>query len=160
MPAARSGGSRTTSFESGDDAMNNTLMKRSMNSRRFSVALAGLVLALVSPAFWALTLDSNFLQRTGLMMWTGMALGIVCAVLASLKDRRRRTRVAAFLTALWVLLTVPSYLVFTKLPAPTDVGRMERVADFTLPDHLGQQTSLSGLLRESMVLLVFYRGYW
>ena len=160
MPAATSGGSRTTYFGSGDDAMSNTLMKTPTGGRRFALAVAGLVVALVSPAFWALTLDSNFLQRTALMMWIGMALGFACTILAALRDHRKRTRTAALLTGLWILLSVPGYLVFTKLPAPAGLGRLERVADFTLPNHLGEQTSLSGLSRENMVLLVFYRGYW
>lgn len=160
MPAATSGGSRTTYFGSGEDAVSNTLIKASTNTRRFALAVAGLALALVSPVFWALTLDSNFLQRTALMMWIGMALGFACTILAALRDHRNRTRIAAVLTGLWVLLSVPGYLVLTKLPAPSDFGGLAHIADFTLPNHLGQQTSLGDLLRENTVLLVFYRGYW
>jgi hypothetical protein len=140
--------------------MSNTLIHVPTNKRRFLLALAGLVIAVVSPIFWALTLDSNFLQRTALMMWIGMALGFVCAALAALKDYRKPTRIVALLTGFWILLSVPGYLVFTKLPAPAGFGLHAQVAEFTLPNHLGEQTSLSGLLRENMVLLVFYRGHW
>jgi peroxiredoxin len=32
--------------------------------------------------------------------------------------------------------------------------------DFTLPDHNGDEVSLSGLLRDGPVVLIFYRGEW
>jgi len=50
--------------------------------------------------------------------------------------------------------------VFTRLPAPGGDAANERISDFTLSSHLGQPVTLSGLLNEGHVLLVFYRGYW
>jgi hypothetical protein len=126
----------------------------------FALALAGLVLALVSPVFWAITLDHSFLRRTALMMWIAMAIGLACATLGAWRDVRKRTRIVALFTGVWVLLSVPSYLVFTRLPAPARVASVDRVAGVTLSDHLGQRTSLGDLLREDPVLLVFYRGHW
>lgn len=140
--------------------MSGTTATDRRTSRRFMLALAGLALALVSPLFWALTLETDFLQRTALAMWLGMTAGLLCAALAAWADRRKRTRIVAALTGLWVLLSVPGYLVLTRLPAAKEVGSVERVADLILPDHLGRPTSLAGLLSESPVLLVFYRGHW
>ncbi|MGD2110106.1 MAG: hypothetical protein PVI86_12040 [Phycisphaerae bacterium] len=140
--------------------MSNAPTGNSMGKPRFTLALAGLVLILISPVFWGLTLDNKFLQRTALMMWLAMAVGLACAVLGAYTDRRKRTRVVAALAACWVLFSIPGVSFFTRLPAPTEIAGSEPIADFTLPDHHGRKTALSGLLRDGWVLLVFYRGYW
>jgi len=126
---------------------------------RFAFALIGLILTLVSPVFWALTLDVNFLQRTGLMMWVAMAIGLVCAA-AAFPDRRLRTRIVAGFTCFWVLFSIPGFFIFTRLPAAPEFERLQQVADFSLPNQLNQMTSLSDMLADHWVLLVFYRGYW
>ena len=106
-------------------------------TRGFALSLAGLLLALVSPVFWAITLDHSFLRRTALMMWSAMALGLACAALGAWRDVRKRTRIVAVLTGVWVLLCIPIYLVFTRLPASARVAGVER---FLFSSH-----QLSGL---------------
>lgn len=45
-------------------------------------------------------------------------------------------------------------------PRSTPVGAGEVAPDFTLVDHHGRKTTLSGSRDQSSVVLVFYRGYW
>ena len=113
--------------------------------RRFAVAIAGLVLILASPALWALTLSNNYLQRSALVMWLAMIAGVLLGGLAVWQDRRRRTIVVAAINLSWVLLSIPGYLIFTRLPAPAEVST-EQVPAFTLSNHLGQPTTLENLL--------------
>jgi cytochrome oxidase Cu insertion factor (SCO1/SenC/PrrC family) len=140
--------------------MNSGPAPNARNKPRFILALAGLLLVLLSPALWALTLDVNFLQRTALPMWVTMAFGLACTVLAALWDVRKRTRIVALLCTVLVVLSVPGYLVLTRLPTPTGFATANRVPDFTLTDHLGRETTLSGLVDGGSLLLVFYRGHW
>lgn len=140
--------------------MSNASTRQADRPGRFTLAVIGLVLTLISPVAWALTLDHSFLRRTGLMMWIIMGLGLVCAAAAAMGDRRTRTRLVAILASAWVASAITIYFVFTRLPAPGGDAANERISDFTLSSHLGQPVTLSGLLNEGHVLLVFYRGYW
>lgn len=140
--------------------MNIGTLPGAKDARRFSLALAGLGATLISPLFWALTIDYSYLHRTGLIMWIVMIIGLIAAGMAARRDRRARTRVIAVMTGTWVLCLVAGYVFFTRLPPPSEVGPIDRVARLPLSDHLGQQVSLDALLHESAVLLTFYRGYW
>ena len=111
-------------------------------------------------SFGALTLDHHFLHRTALLMWFVLACGVAGSLGAAWRDGRRRTRIAAALTVLWVPLLVTAYLVVTRLPAPQPETAGDRVPNFALADHLGKSTSLHDLLRDGSILLVFYRGHW
>ena len=44
--------------------------------------------------------------------------------------------------------------------APRALGRGEAAPDFALPNALGETVRLSGLLKDSTVILSFYRGQW
>lgn len=127
---------------------------------RLLLAVAGLVLALVSPVFWMLTLDNNFLQRTGLMMWVGMGVGLVLVGVAAMQDRRKRTRLVAGATFAWVVFAAVGCAVFTQLPAPQEQAAQAEIASFTLPDHTGTPVALADLVQDEAALLVFYRGHW
>jgi hypothetical protein len=128
--------------------------------RRVALAMAGLLLALGAPLLWWLTLSNNFLHRSGLMMWLAVAAAVLCAVAAVRRDRRLRTQMIAGCTTLLVMMYVAFFVFGTRLPASSEFGRVERVADAVIFDHLGQPTSLSKLLSDGPVLLVFYRGHW
>lgn len=128
--------------------------------RRLLLVIVGLVVVLLSPVPWALMLDNNLLQRTALPMWLAMASGAGLAVWAARLDRRKRTRVVAVATVVWVLLSIPGYVVFTRLPAETSDVALASVLDATRRDHVGQSRTLRGMLRKNIVLLVFYRGHW
>ena len=140
--------------------MNEAPATKQNQKTRLTLAIIGLVLSILSPFFWAMTLDSNFMQRTALAMWIVMAVGAVCAAIALLADSRWRTRIVASLTGAWILFSLIGYVVFTRLPDAKEFETVEQVADFTLPDHEGRPTSLAQLTRDGLVLLVFYRGYW
>lgn len=136
------------------------------------------MLAIISPVFWALTLQVNFLQRTALPMWLGMLAGLILAIVAARRDRRTRTRVVAGLNLLWVAFSVVGYAVFTRLPETPEFAALGRVNMTALPDHTGRLRELgwtrdgigpgggdtaaasSGLSGERGLLLVFYRGHW
>lgn len=47
-----------------------------------------------------------------------------------------------------------------QTPRSTPLGVGEMAPDFTLVDHHGQKTTLSGSRGKNPVVLVFYRGYW
>jgi FtsH-binding integral membrane protein len=128
--------------------------------RRFALACVSLALIPLGVVLWALTLDISVLQRTALPMWLAMAVGVALALYAAGGDRRLRTSIVAALTVVWVLSSIPGYLIFTRLPDPAGLAAIDQVAEFTLPDQAGDPTTLSDLLREQSVLLVFYRGYW
>ena len=124
------------------------------------LAVVGLVLAVVSPMFWAMTLGDTLLRRTGLAMWVAMAVGLVLAVAAARRDARKRTRLIAVVTGCWVAFSVFGYLVFTRLPESAVFDDTQRIAAFTLPDQQGQPQSLDKLAGDGAALLVFYRGHW
>jgi hypothetical protein len=132
----------------------------STTPRRFGWALAGLLLGLVSPVFWALTLEHNLLQRTALAMWLAMALGLGLALWTGRGDRRARTRVVAGISVGWTLFAVIGFAVLTRLPDAQPTGEVAAVADRVVINHLGEPTSISRLLRDGPLLLVFYRGHW
>lgn len=137
-----------------------TTHRRASTKQRLWLALLGLALLPISPVLWALTLDNSLLRRTGLMMWAAMALALLCAAVAAGSDSRKRTRFVAGLVGLWVLLSIPGYLVFTRLPVPAESGTVANATDLVLADHLGRPTSLDELLQKTAILLVFYRGHW
>lgn len=132
----------------------------SAGSRRMWLAVVGLVLAVVSPMFWAMTLGDTLLRRTGLAMWVAMAVGLVLAVAAARRDPRKRTRLVAVVTGCWVAFSVVGYQVFTRLPESAVFDDTQRIAAFTLPDQQGQPRSLNELAGDGAALLVFYRGHW
>ncbi len=140
--------------------MHATLDQGSTNQPRFALAWAGFALAVISPLFWVISLGNNFLQRTAMLMWVAMMIGVALAGLAFRRDPRKRTRIVAGVTVFWALFSLTGYLAFTRLPPPASVGDIAKIVDEPLHDHLGQQTSLDDLLREDNVLLVFYRGHW
>jgi hypothetical protein len=127
---------------------------------RFGIALAGLVLMLLGPVFWMLSLDHPFLRRSGLLMWLAAAVGLVLVGWAAAKDHRRRMRVVAVLAILWLGIAAPGYLILTKLPQAAARAGGAQIEDFTLPDHDGRAVRLSELLANGPVLLVTYRGHW
>jgi len=124
------------------------------------LAVVGLVLAVFSPALWALTLGNSLMLRTGLAMWVAMAVGLVLAVVAVRRDARMRTRLVAVVTGCWVAFSVVGFFVFTRLPESVVFDETRRVAAFTLPDHQGKPISLRKLAGDGAALLVFYRGHW
>jgi hypothetical protein len=129
-------------------------------SKGLLIAVAGLVVVLASPWLWALTLDVPVLARTALAMWVGMALGVAVAVYAAWGDSRWRTRGVAAAAIGLVVLVVPAFVVFTRLPAAQLSAGVARVVDVPLEDDRGRTRTLGALLDEQAVLLVFYRGYW
>lgn len=143
--------------------MNNEITTESVEStgsRRMWLAVVGLVLAVVSPVLWVLTLGNRLMLRTGLAMWVAMAVGLVLAVVAARRDARMRTRVVAVVTGCWVAFSVVGFFVFTRLPESAVFDDTQRVAAFTLPDEQGKPTSLDELAGDGAALLVFYRGHW
>ncbi|MCO6439288.1 MAG: hypothetical protein J5J06_19530 [Phycisphaerae bacterium] len=128
--------------------------------RRFALALCGLLLALLSPMFWAMTINDSFLRWTALGMWLAMGAGLVAAIAAGWRDRRLRTRITSGLTLAWCAFAVVGFFVFTRLPEPTQAGNVEGAWDVVLQDQHGEATSLRELLRDGPVLLTFYRGFW
>ncbi len=128
--------------------------------RRLWLVLLGLGLIVLSPVGWAWTLDDALLQRTGLVMWLVMGMGLAASLVAARGDSRARTRVLATANLVLVSLAVVGFFGLTKLPAPDAFSEVRHIPEFELPDHTGTMRSLADLLRDGSLLLVFYRGHW
>lgn len=79
------------------------------------------------------------------------------------KPRRRLfLKIALAIAAvLAIAAAVGSFVVFRRLSTrgPGEVAS-GKAAEFALPDHLGETTTLAGLLEHGPAVLVFYRGHW
>lgn len=128
--------------------------------RRFAIAIVGLVLVLISPVLWVLTLRVNFLHRTGLAMWVAIAVGLAFSLWAAWGDARIRTRAVVLVDLACVALAFTVFFVFARLPESAGLAAIDQVNDFTLPDQTGKDFTLSEHLKDGPVLLIFYRGHW
>ncbi len=131
------------------------------NRRRFWLAALGLVVMLSSAFVWLLFLDNSFLRRTALPFWLTMVLGVSLGAVASWQDRRTRTRVMACVNVGFLAISIPLFGVFTRLPVPDARDPLpDRVPEFSLPNQLGETTSLTQVSAAGYALLIFYRGHW
>lgn len=131
------------------------------SQRRFWLAALGLVVMLSSVFVWLLFLDNSFLRRTALPFWLTMVLGVSLGGVASWQDRRNRTRVMAYVNAGFLAISIPLFGVFTRLPVQDATAHVaDLVPEFSLPNQLGETTSLTQVSAAGYALLIFYRGYW
>ena len=131
------------------------------SQRRFWLAALGLVVMLSSAFVWLLFLDNSFLRRTALPFWLTMVLGVSLGAVASWQDRRTRTRVMACVNAGFLAISIPLFGVFTRLPVQDARNQLpDRVPEFSLPNQLGETTSLTQVSAAGYALLIFYRGHW
>ena len=129
--------------------------------RRFWLAALGLVVMLASVFVWLLFLDNSFLRRTALPFWLTMVLGVSLGTVAAWQDRRWRTRVMACVNAGFLAVSIPLFGVFTRLPVQDATAQVaDIVPEFSLPNHLGEMTSLKQVSVAGYALLIFYRGHW
>ncbi len=131
------------------------------NQRRFWLAALGLVVMLSASFVWLLFLDNSFLRRTALPFWLTMVLGVSLGGVASWRDRRNRTRVMAYVNAGFLAISIPLFGVFTRLPVQDATDHLaDLVPEFSLPNQLGETTSLTQVSAAGYALLIFYRGHW
>jgi hypothetical protein len=60
--------------------------------------------------------------------------------------------------SLGLLIMVPTALADEPAPDKTGLGIGQKAPEFTLKDQEGEERSLSGLLKQGNVALVFYRS--
>lgn len=131
------------------------------SKRRFWLAALGLVVMLASGFVWLLFLENSFLRRTALPFWLTMVLGVSLGAVASWQDRRTRTRVMACVNAGFLAISIPLFGAFTRLPVQDATKPVpDRVPEFSLPNQLGETTSLTQVSATGYALLIFYRGHW
>ena len=129
--------------------------------RRFWLAALGLIVMLASAFVWPLFMDNSFLRRTALPLWLMMVLGVALGAVAARKDRRTRTRVMAWVNAGFLAISIPLFVVLTRLPAQAATGQvLDTVPEFSLPNELGETTSLAQISAGGYAMLIFYRGHW
>lgn len=129
--------------------------------RRFWLAALGLVVMLSSAFVWPLFMDNSFLRRTALPLWLTMALGVALGAVASWQDRRTRTRVMACVNAGFLAISIPLFVVLTRLPVQDATDQLpDVVPEFSLPNQFGETTSLTQISAGGYALLIFYRGHW
>lgn len=132
-----------------------------VSRRRFWLAALGLAVMLASAFVWPLFMDNSFLRRTALPLWLTMALGVALGAVASRQDRRTRTRVMAWVNGGFLAISIPLFVVFTRLPVQDATARVpDVVPEFSLPNQLGETTSLTQVSAGGYALLIFYRGHW
>ena len=124
------------------------------------LALAGALLAVFGPGVYFFLLDHAFLRSTGLSALVLMVPGAVLGLLAALRDRRWKVRLPGLFSVLMLAAFAGSMFWLLRLPAPAGFEDLRTAPDFTLSDHQGRQFTLSKVLAERPVLLVFYRGFW
>jgi hypothetical protein len=123
-------------------------------------AWIGLALAVAAPIAYALALPYPLMRSTGLPAWILIVAGFWIAWRVAADDTRLRTRVPAWITALFAALFVVGFFWWAELPNSSRAAALTRIDDFTLPDQDGHAVSLAELRERGPVLLVFYRGYW
>lgn len=138
------------------EANTTTVVKR----KALGLALTGLVLALAAPVGYMCLLDIPMFRSSGLPAWALLALGLVCAVVAAVRDTRLRVRLTSGGVFLFAMAFVVGFFVLTAVPAATTLSELETAPDFTLPDHNNTSVSLRDVRATGPVLLVFYRGHW
>ncbi len=129
-----------------------------VSRRRFWLAALGLAVMLASAFVWPLFMDNSFLRRTALPLWLTMALGVALGAIASRQDRRTRTRVMAWVNAGFLAISIPLFGMLTRLPVQDQSPDL--VPEFSLPNQLGETTSLTQVSAAGYALLIFYRGHW
>lgn len=120
----------------------------------------GVLLAVVGPGVYFFLLDDAFLRSTGVAAFVLMVPGAVLGLLAALRDGRWKVRLPGLFSVLMLAAFAGSFFWLLRLPAPAGLDDLRTAPDFTLPDHLGREFTLSKALIEGPVLLVFYRGFW
>jgi len=122
--------------------------------------IIGLALTLTAPAAYMLAFDQPWLRRNGLLLWSMMSAGVIVAVHAALRSRKRWTVISAALCTALLGLSLYGFYGWAALPADARFGTLTTAPDFTLPDQDHRNVALSDLRSTSRVLLIFTRGYW
>jgi cytochrome bd-type quinol oxidase subunit 2 len=131
------------------------------SAHRLWLAILALMIAMLgTPAVWYLSQASPFLRRTGLAFWAVALPGMILAIAALIRDRRRRTRVTAVAACLFGAFWMFVKVYLTALPAHSGTVETAVVPDVALTDHLGAPVRLRALARDRYLLLIFYRGHW
>jgi hypothetical protein len=89
-----------------------------------------------------------------------IAAGGAMGVIGILRDRRAWVRILCGIAVAAPVVSVIMYFGLAALPETATLAASAEAPDFTLPDHTGSATTLSSLLTEGPVMLVFYRGHW
>jgi hypothetical protein len=128
--------------------------------RRLGRALLALLLALLAPLAWGLTLGSPALRASGAAAWLLLATALLLAFSAARADRRPLVRVLASLVLLIAAALVWFFFSLATLRPQPAADELQSAPDFTLPDQQGRPVTLSERLSAGPILLVFYRGHW
>jgi hypothetical protein len=128
--------------------------------RRLGLALLSVLLCLLAPVAWALTLDSPSLRANGAAAWGLLGVALLLGASAASADRRLVVQLLAALDVALVGLFGWLFFGLAALHAQPVADELRRAPDFTLPDQRGRPVSLGAELARGPVLLVFYRGHW
>jgi len=135
-------------------------MDRQPGSRRVGRALLAVLLCLLAPVAWALTLDSPSLRASGAVAWLLFGMALLLGLSAARDDRRLVVRALAALDVVLVGLFAWLFFGLAALHPQPEADQFQRAPDFTLPDEQGRPVPLAAELARGPVLLVFYRGHW
>ena len=117
-----------------------------------------LVLFVLGPVSWFMTIDSAELRASGATVWSCYVSGLYLGTTAAWRDRRRWVRLTFAGEVGFVALSL--WLFFGLARLPEAQPEPERAPDFTLTAHDGSEISLASALAQGPVLLVFFRGHW
>ncbi len=125
------------------------------------IALVGMLITVAGGASYYLLLDVPWIRSRAIPNIAAVLLGLGLCGYALVQRRSKGVIAASAVGGLIGVVFLLSYFVLMKLPAPTTTLSPAATApDFTLPNHRGQQVTLSSWRGRGPVLLVFYRGFW
>jgi hypothetical protein len=128
--------------------------------RRLGLALLSVLLCLLAPVAWALTLDSPSLRADGAAAWAVLGVALLLGAAAATADRRLIVRLLVALDVMLAALFAWAFFGLAALHPQPAAEELQVAPAFTLPDEQGRPVSLAAELARGPVLLAFYRGHW
>jgi len=124
-------------------------------------AYLALVITLVSPFVYMMTIDNAFLRSTGIVWFGVIGVGVVLGLITAARTKRWAAYIPLGFNLALAAFWFYGFFGMTALPAAeAKVVVGSAAPDFTLNDENGQPVVLREVVSAGPVLLVFFQGHW